>query len=124
MVIPQTPLFSAILTLHLDLVASDTATAIASLEDNTSAATEPDNQASITPPAGVASLSAPIFDLSGIKSNAAAVKLGASISLATPSDTTEQSSRRIIRLRKRANGNISDSFIQHYIDFGFLYCRI
>ena len=101
--------------------------ALASCKISASAATEPNKQAPFTPPAGVASLPQPMFDLSAIKCTAAAAKPGASLSPSMPSDATEHSSpskRRIIKLRKRANGNTSDSFIQHYIDFAFRSCSI
>jgi len=101
--------------------------AFASCKVSASVATEPDKQAPFTPPAGVASLPQPISDLSAIKCTPTAAKPGASLSPSMPSDATEHSSpseRQIIKLRTRANGNTSDSFIQHYIDFAFRSCSI
>ena len=93
------------MTLDLDPVASDAANATA------------------IPLSIATDLSQPTLDLGvGISAETPLVaKLGAPLLQTTPLDVTE---RRIIKLRKRANGDTSDSFIQRYIDFAFRSCSI
>ena len=135
-VILHISLFNTILTSHLGALEASTATvtAIPSLSSSSPAAASeggltagPDNGAPITPSPGAASLSQPTLDL-GVSISAAdtslAAELGAPLIRSTQEDTTEPSKRRIIKLRKRANGNTSDSFIQRYIDFAFRSCSI